>query len=172
MVLKRLFLGWMLAILLVLVLLIVVLNVAGSGTRYTTVRISQVASLLDRNQVKSAIFHDNTQVIQVTTKTGHYLEATWVDGQALQLANQMSRQGIPYEASNPHGSSLLSVILGWLPFIVIFLLFFVVLGQVRAGRRQGSWWRPRESPAYLDRPGDRLREPQGPDPDTADPTAP
>jgi ATP-dependent Zn protease len=98
--------------------------------------------------------NDNAWVVQVTTRTGHYLAATWVDGQALQLANQMRTEGIPYKASNPQGGSLLSLILGWLPFIVILLLFFVVLGQVRGWRRQGSWWLRGEASVNLNRAED------------------
>jgi cell division protease FtsH len=131
--LKRLFRGWMLAILLVFALLVVVLRVVGSGTQYTAVPTSQIVRLLDHNQVKSAILNQNTQVVQVTTVTGQNLDATWVGAQGYQFANQMNREGVSYKVNNPQGNSLLSVILGWLPFIVIFLLFFVIMNQMQGG---------------------------------------
>jgi cell division protease FtsH len=131
--LKRLFRGWMLAILLVFALLIVVLRVVGSGTQYTAVPTSQIVSLLAGNQVKSAILNQNTQVVQVTTRSGQNEEATWVGAQGYQFAQEMNHQGVSYKVNNPQGNSLLSVILGWLPFIVIFLLFFVIMNQMQGG---------------------------------------
>ena len=67
--LKRIFRGWMLAILLVFVLLIVVLKFTGSS-QYQKVATSQVVKLVETEQVKSATLTDPTQVIQVTTNKG------------------------------------------------------------------------------------------------------
>src|SRR6266700_6004417 len=138
--LKRIFRGWMLAILLVFVLLIVVLKFVGSGQTYTQAPTSQVVKLVETGQIKSAILNDNTQIIQIVTKRGQALEATWVgnQGQALTLSmdNQVKRGVLPpnvYKANNPQSNSLLSVLLGWLPFIVIFLLFFVFMNQMQGG---------------------------------------
>ncbi len=75
--LKRIFRSWMLVILLVFVLLIVVLKFTGSN-QYRTVQTSQVMRLVNNDQVKSAILNVPTQVVQVTTKSGQNLEATWV----------------------------------------------------------------------------------------------
>ena len=136
--LKRIFRGWMLAILLVFVLLIVVLKFTGSS-QYQKVDTSQVVKLIDTGQVKSAILTQPTQVIQVTTVKGRQLEASWVGSQGTSLAkslqnevNQGKLRG-GYNVLNPQGNSLLSVLLGWLPFIVIFLLFFVFMNQMQGG---------------------------------------
>jgi cell division protease FtsH len=138
--LKRIFRGWMLAILLVFVLLIVVLKFVGSGQTYTQAPTSQVVKLVETGQIKSAILNDNTQIIQIVTKSGQALQATWVgnQGQALtqSMDNQVRRGTLPanvYKANNPQSNSLLSVLLGWLPFIVIFLLFFVFMNQMQGG---------------------------------------
>src|SRR5579871_3945064 len=130
--LKRIFRSWMLVILLVFVLLIVVLKFTGSN-QYQQVQTSQVISLVKHNQVKSAILNVPTQVVQVTTKTGKSQEATWVGNQDNQIASALQNSGTPYDVKDPQGNSLLNVLLGWLPFIVIFLLFFVFMNQMQGG---------------------------------------
>src|SRR5215467_3827047 len=123
--LKRVFRSWVLAILVVFVLLVVVLNVVRSGQGYTSVPTSQVASLIYSGHVKSVVFNDNTQVVQIVTSKGRWLQGAWVQGQGTQLAQRLDylvRKGaLPagvYKVNNPQGNSLLSVLLGWLPFIV------------------------------------------------------
>src|ERR1022692_1894817 len=138
--LKRIFRGWVLAILLVFVLLIVVLKFVGSGQTYTQAPTSQVVQLISSGQIKSAILNDNTQIVQVLTKDGRALEATWVGKQGQALTHLMDTEvaagklpvGV-YKANNPQSNSLLSALLGWLPFIVIFLLFFVFMNQMQGG---------------------------------------
>src|SRR5689334_13563025 len=118
--LKRIFRSWMLVILLVFVLLVVVLKFTGSN-QYTTVTTSKVVGLIEQQQVKSAILNVPTQVIQVTTNGGKNLQATWVGNQDNRLSSLLQKQGTSYDVKNPQGNSLLNVLLGWLPFIVIFL---------------------------------------------------
>ncbi|HEX5190031.1 MAG TPA: ATP-dependent zinc metalloprotease FtsH [Streptosporangiaceae bacterium] len=136
--LKRIFRSWMLVILLVFVLLVVVLKFTGSN-QYRTVQTSQVVKLVQTGQVKSAILNVPTQVIQVTTKQNNNLQATWVGNQENAISRILQRQNnagnLPggYDVKNPQGNSLLNVLLGWLPFIVIFLLFFVFMNQMQGG---------------------------------------
>jgi len=136
--LKRIFRGWMLAIVLVFVLLIVVLKFTGSST-YQKANTSQVVKLVQTGQVKSAILTDPTQVIQITTTKGQQYEAAWVGNQGNSLARTLQSQynagklSGGYMVNNPQGNGLLSVLLGWLPFIVIFLLFFVFMNQMQGG---------------------------------------
>ncbi len=51
------------------------------------------------------------------------------------LQSQNNAATLPghYDVKNPQGNSLLNVLLGWLPFIVIFLLFFVFMNQMQGG---------------------------------------
>ncbi len=136
--LKRIFRGWMLAILLVFVLLIVVLKFTGSS-EYQKKSTSEVVKLIETQQVKSAILTDPTQTIQITTTKGQQLEANWVGNQGTSLAKMLQTQTNAgklsggYNVLDPQGNSLLSVLLGWLPFIVIFLLFFVFMNQMQGG---------------------------------------
>ena len=136
--LKRIFRSWMLVILLVFVLLVVVLKFTGSN-QYRTVQTSQVMKLVQTGQVRSAILNVPTQVVQVTTNKGQNLQATWVGNQENTIYRILQRHNnngsLPggYDVKNPQGNSLLNVLLGWLPFIVIFLLFFVFMNQMQGG---------------------------------------
>src|SRR5258708_38871091 len=123
---------WMLVILLVFVPLVVGLKFTGSN-QYRQVPTSQVVKLVDTNAVRSATLTVPTQVIQVTTKDGRNLEATWVGNQDNQITRALQSNGTSYDVKNPQGNSLLNVLLGWLPFIVIFLLFFVFMNQMQCG---------------------------------------
>jgi cell division protease FtsH len=130
--LKRIFRSWMLVILLVFVLLVVVLKFTGSN-QYRQVPTSQVIGLVQNDQVRSAILTVPTQVVQVTTKEGRNLEAAWVGNQDNQITRVLQNNDTSYDVKNPQGNSLLNVLLGWLPFIVIFLLFFVFMNQMQGG---------------------------------------
>jgi cell division protease FtsH len=130
--LKRIFRSWMLVILLVFVLLVVVLKFTGSN-QYRTVQTSQVIGLVNNDQVKSAILNVPTQVVQVTTDKGTNLQATWVGNQDNKITFALQQNHTAYDVKNPQGNSLLNVLLGWLPFIVIFLLFFVFMNQMQGG---------------------------------------
>src|SRR6185437_3313071 len=109
--LKRIFRGWMLAILLVFVLLIVVLKFTGSS-QYQKVATSVVMQKVEAHQVRSAILTVPTQVIQVTTKDNKQLEATWAGNQvnqlttALQSASDSPHSKVSYVVENPQGNSL------------------------------------------------------------------
>src|SRR5215472_17441162 len=135
--LKRIFRGWMLAILLVFVLLIVVLKFTGSS-QYQKVPTSQVVQQIESGHIKSAILTVPTRVVQITASNNRQLEAVWAGNQInqitamlQQLSDTTSGNGkVTYVVDNPQGNSLLSVLLGWLPFIVIFLLFFVFMNQM------------------------------------------
>jgi len=131
--LKRIFRSWVLVILLVFVLLVVVLKFTGSN-QYKPVSTYQVMKLVNGGQVKAATLNVPTQSIQITTRgTNQNLEATWVGNQDNQITRALTKSKTPYDVKNPQGNSLLSVLLGWLPFIVIFLLFFVFMNQMQGG---------------------------------------
>ncbi len=136
--LKRIFRGWVLAILLVVIVFLFVFRLAGSSQTYSQANTSQVIAKIESNQVKSAILTDSNQTIQITTKNGQHLEADWVGNQGQQLASLLQGQVAKGQLSNynvvvPKGSSFWTLILGWLPFLAIFLLFFVFLNQMQGG---------------------------------------
>jgi cell division protease FtsH len=137
--LKRIFRGWVLAILLVVIVFLFVFRLAGSGQTYKQVNTSQVVAAINSGQVKTATLTDTNQTIQVTTKSGQLLQSDWVGSQGQQLAatlqNQVKNGQLPggYNVQVPKSSSFWDLILSWLPFLAIFLLFFVFLNQMQGG---------------------------------------
>jgi cell division protease FtsH len=137
--LKRIFRGWVLAILLVVIVFLFVFRLAGSGTTYKQVNTSQVIAAINNGQVRSATLTDTNQSIQITTKAGQHLQSEWVGNQGQQLAatlqNQVKANQLPggYNVEKPSNNSFWALILSWLPFLAIFLLFFVFLNQMQGG---------------------------------------
>ncbi len=138
--LKRIFRGWTVAILaVVLVFLFVFKFASSSNVTYKQADTAQVVSLINNGQVKSALLTDANQQIQVVTDKGNGLEASWVGNQGQQLQQTLQRDyqngKLPggYNVKAPSGSSIWTVLLGWLPFVAIFLLFFVFMNQMQGG---------------------------------------
>jgi cell division protease FtsH len=122
------------------VLVVVVLfNLANAGSSYQPADTSQIVSLIDKGQVKSAKITDKNQTIQVTTNSGKQLQADWVSGQGLVLQQELQKQynagNLPegYTVSIPSSNSIWSVLLSFIPYIVIALFFFLILSQMQGG---------------------------------------
>jgi cell division protease FtsH len=137
--LKRYFRGPFVAVLVVLLLFFFLYRYASSGTTYKAADTSQVVSLIDRGQVKSAQLLDASQTIEITPKSGPPLQASWVGNQGQQLATTLQQQAakgnLPggYTVVAPKGSSIFGVILDWLPFIIIILFFLFIMNQMQGG---------------------------------------
>src|SRR5258708_27896351 len=107
--LKRIFRSWMLVILLVFVLLVVVLKFTGSN-QYQVVPTSRVMALVQNDKVRSASLTVPTQVVQVTTKDGHNLEATWVGNQDNQITKALQSPSTSYALRDPQCHPLPNVL--------------------------------------------------------------
>ncbi|HUA41124.1 MAG TPA: ATP-dependent zinc metalloprotease FtsH, partial [Streptosporangiaceae bacterium] len=131
--LKRIFRGWVLAIIFVAIILVILYKLVNTGPEYKLVNTSQAIAAIDSGQVKSATLTDVDQTIQITTKSGQNLEASWVQGQGQQLANKMQAEHVSYNVKVPKSSGFWTVIFSYLPFLIIFLLFMVFLNQMQGG---------------------------------------
>ncbi|HYK26632.1 MAG TPA: ATP-dependent zinc metalloprotease FtsH [Streptosporangiaceae bacterium] len=131
--LKRIFRGWVLAILFVAIILVILYKLVNTGQQYKLVNTSQVITQINNSNVKSATLTDTDQTIQITTKGGSNLEASWVGNQGQQLATKMQDAGINYNVKVPKSSSFWTLIFSYLPFLIIFLLFMVFLNQMQGG---------------------------------------
>ncbi len=136
---KRYFRGPLLLIVAAAIILLVVLDYANSGPSYKQANTSKVVALIDSGQVKSAVLIDKDQTIQVIAKDGARYQASWVgdQGQALQqdLQKQVTKGNLSggYNVQVPKGNSLLSLIVGILPFALIVLFFLFMLNQMQGG---------------------------------------
>ena len=137
--LKRYFRGPFVAVLVVLLLFFFVYKYASSGTAYKQADTSFVISQIEQGKIKSALLIDNQQTIQVTPVSGPPLQASWVQNQGTALAqllqNEYKAGHLPegYTVEVPKGSSLLALIVGWLPFLLVILIFLFLLNQMQGG---------------------------------------
>ncbi|HEX4257020.1 MAG TPA: ATP-dependent zinc metalloprotease FtsH [Streptosporangiaceae bacterium] len=122
------------------VLVVVVLfNLANAGSSFQQADTSKVVSLINNHQVKSAKITDKNQTIQVTTNSGQQYQADWVSGQGLQLQQALQKQADAgqlkdgYTVSIPSSNSVWSLLLSFIPYIVIALFFFLLLSQMQGG---------------------------------------
>ena len=122
------------------VLVVVVLfNLANAGSSYTQADTSQVVSLINHGQVKSAKITDKNQTIQVTTYSGKKYQADWVSGQGINLQQELQKQYDAgklkdgYTVAIPSGSSVWSLLESFIPYIIIALFFFLILSQMQGG---------------------------------------
>jgi cell division protease FtsH len=116
-------------------LMLFVLDHANSGRSYQQAKPSEIVSLINQGRVENALISDENRLIQITTKSGKKLEASWVSGQGLLLENalqaQLAKGSLPggYSVSIAQSSTLpLNVLTPALIYLVIFLLFFWFTG--------------------------------------------
>jgi cell division protease FtsH len=101
-----------------------------SGSSYRQVSPSQIVSLISQGQAKRALITDKNQTVQIMTKSGKQLEASWNSGQGPQfqkaLQAQLNQGNLPgrYNVSVSKISALIDVLPVAFIFLVISLLFF------------------------------------------------
>ncbi|MBV9092639.1 MAG: AAA family ATPase, partial [Streptosporangiaceae bacterium] len=136
--LRRFFRAPLLLIAVAVLLLLFVLNYANSGSTYQQADTSKVVYLIEHDQVKNAQIIDKNQTIQVTTKSGQNLEASWVSGQGVELQNDLQQaydQGKlgGYNVTIPKSNAILDLLPTAFLYLVIFLLFFFFISQMQGG---------------------------------------
>jgi cell division protease FtsH len=133
--LKRYFRGPFVAVLVMLLLFFIVFTYANHGNAYTTVHTSRVVSDIQNGDVSYANLIDKNQTIQIITKSGDRLQASWVGNQGQVLQGQLQKKLPPggYNVQVPSGNGLLSVIFSFVPYILIILIFFFLLNQMQGG---------------------------------------
>ena len=133
--LKRYFRGPFVAVLVMLLLFFIVFTYANRGTSYTQKDTSYVVSQIENGSVKSAVLTDKNQTIQIITKNGGHYQASWVGNQGQQLATELQRNVPPdgYNVVVPTGNSVLGLIIGFLPYVLIILFFFFLMNQMQGG---------------------------------------
>jgi len=133
--LKRYFRGPFVAVLVMLLLFFIVFSYANRGTSYTQKDTSYVVSQIEDGNVKSAVLTDKNQTIQIVTNNGGHYQANWVGNQGQQLATELQKKVPPdgYNVVVPSGNSVLGLIIGFLPYVLIILFFLFLLNQMQGG---------------------------------------
>jgi cell division protease FtsH len=126
---------------LIFVLVAIVLsNVLDSSAGVEKVDTARVVTEIDSGNVKSAkIIGGEAQEIQLTLKDDTSISAQYVEGQGLELVNDLQEQqeagNLPdgYDVEVPQPSLLLSILGTLLPFIILGGLLFFFMTQVQGG---------------------------------------
>ncbi|MBO2451558.1 ATP-dependent zinc metalloprotease FtsH [Actinomadura barringtoniae] len=136
---KRYFRGPLLWILLFGLLVALVMWGVNPGRSYEKTDTSTVVQEIAKGEVKSAKIIDKDQRIEVTLQNGKQQQASWVDGQGLQLQNQLQQQAnagkLPggYNVEVPKQSFFLNLLFSLLPIVVIVLIFLFIMNQMQGG---------------------------------------
>ncbi|NDU76346.1 ATP-dependent zinc metalloprotease FtsH [Actinomadura sp. DSM 109109] len=136
---KRYFRGPLLWILLFGLLVALVMWGVNPGRSFEKVDTSKVVQEINAGQVKSAKIIDKDQRIELTLTNGKQQQASWVEGQGLQLQNQLQNQAnagkLPggYNVDVPKQSFFLNLLFSLLPIVVIVLIFLFIMNQMQGG---------------------------------------
>ena len=137
--LKRYFRGPFIAVLVMLLLFFIVFTYANHGSTYAARDTSYVVSLIEQGKVSNATITDKNQTIQITTAGGQHYQASWVSGQGHTLQQELQQQYKlghlkgGYNIVVPSGNSVLGLIIGFLPYVLIILFFLFLLNQMQGG---------------------------------------
>ncbi len=106
----------------------------GSGGGYKNADLSKVESLMASKSVRSVQIKDKEQLVQVETRSGDKLAASFPTNYQTTLVNEARDSGAEkYSASVSRQNPILSVLLGLLPIaLVVFLLLFF-MNQMQGG---------------------------------------
>ncbi|GGU03018.1 ATP-dependent zinc metalloprotease FtsH [Actinomadura citrea] len=136
---KRYFRGPLLWILLFGLLVALVMWGVNPGRSFEKVDTSKVVQEINAGQVKSAKIIDKDQRIELTLTNGKQQQSSWVEGQGLQLQQQLQNQAnagkLPggYNVDVPKQSFFLNLLFSLLPIVVIVLIFLFIMNQMQGG---------------------------------------
>jgi cell division protease FtsH len=105
--------------------LLFVLDHANSGSPNRQTGPSEIDSLITQGQAGSAVVSDKNQTIQITTRSGKQLEASWVSGQGVQLRNALQAQ--LDKGSLPGGYSVIIAGSNALPDVLVPVFIYLVI---------------------------------------------
>jgi cell division protease FtsH len=143
--LRRTFRGPLLWVFVVILVVFGLLEVATAGSSYKTVTLSQIETAINSGQVTAATLHDSSQEIQITLGAGHQIDkATKVQSpytqhydqnlqQELDAAHAPGGQGIAVTIDKDHTNPILSLLINFLPFVLLIVVMLFFLNQMQGG---------------------------------------
>ncbi len=145
---KRYFRGPVMWIVLAVLAVVVLMNVVGGGGGYKSVDTSEVIKAINSGQVEQArLTTGDSQMIKIDLKkneklgdkSGSKFQANYIGDQGVQLAQNLQTKyesgQIPggYEVAPDKTSPFLSVLLSFLPFVLIVVVFLFLMNQMQGG---------------------------------------
>ncbi|WP_007516546.1 ATP-dependent zinc metalloprotease FtsH [Pseudofrankia saprophytica] len=130
---RRIFRGWVVLALLVLLVIFLTTNVLSGPKEYSKADLHSIQTKITAGQVEKATIQDSKQIIQITTKDNKKYESSYVTDQAVVLANQLNGKNVPYEVKVERSNVLVSLLLNLLPLVLVVALFLFLMNQMQGG---------------------------------------
>ena len=136
--LKRYVRGPALYIVLGLVLVLALSSGLGNNGGYKTSSTATVLSHIQAGDVRSSAkdnkLLDKEQQVRIVLNNGKKLQASFLIDQGRDFAAGLQgRKGIPYDVTVSHENVLVSLLLSFLPFVIILGLLFFFMNQMQGG---------------------------------------
>ncbi|MBL7493839.1 ATP-dependent zinc metalloprotease FtsH [Frankia sp. AgB1.9] len=130
---RRIFRGWVVLALLVLLVIFLTTNVLSGPKEYSKENLHDIQAKIAAGQVKSATIEDSKQIVQITTKDDKKYESSYVTNQAVSLAAELNDKNVPYEVKVERSNVLVSLLLNLLPLVLVVALFLFLMNQMQGG---------------------------------------
>ena len=135
---KSLFRGPWAIILLAALLLVLIVNLTGSGDSSSEVRTATLVKYLDEGRVKEIVFVEGDQEMQATLDDDTEVRAKWLGDQGSRLVAQAEREVRAgdletYNVEVPRTSLLTQFLLGFLPVLLLIGVFIYIFMRFQGG---------------------------------------
>ncbi|MGB7981443.1 MAG: ATP-dependent zinc metalloprotease FtsH, partial [Candidatus Nanopelagicales bacterium] len=138
-------------------MLLVGYSLVSGATGPKQVDTSVIVSAIDQGQVTEALVIGTDQRIEVTRTDGSKEFAEFVDGQGIELQRTLQAQvdegKLPaYNVKNPRQGLLMTLLVSFLPILLILALLFFFMNQMGGGSRVMSFGKSKAKPLSKDLP--------------------
>ncbi|MDT3441796.1 MULTISPECIES: ATP-dependent zinc metalloprotease FtsH [unclassified Pseudofrankia] len=130
---RRIFRGWVVLALLVLLVIFLTTNVLSGPKEYSKENLHFIQAKIAASQVEKATIQDSKQIIQITTKDNKKYESSYVTNQGRYLADSLNDKNVAYEVKVERSNVLVSLLLNLLPLVLVVALFLFLMNQMQGG---------------------------------------
>jgi len=130
---RRIFRGWVVLALLVLLVIFLTTNVLSGPKEYSKKDLHFIQGQIAAGQVEKATIQDSKQIIQIQTKDDKKYESSYVTNQGRYLADSLNDKNVPYEVKIERSNILVSLLLNLLPLVLVVALFLFLMNQMQGG---------------------------------------
>jgi cell division protease FtsH len=131
--LNRLFRGPVAYLLLILLLVFIFFQYVSNGPEAQQPTLSEVVKAIDDGRVREFTLQDRDQKIEGEYTNGQRFVASYTQGQGQTLFNLGRDKDIKVKVENRESNVFLTILVNFLPFVLILLLFFFLMQQMQGG---------------------------------------
>jgi cell division protease FtsH len=129
--LNRLFRGPVAYLLLILLLVFIFFQYVSNGPEAQQPTLSEVVKAIDDGRVREFTLQDRDQKIEGEYTNGQRFVASYTQGQGQTLFNLGRDKDIKVKVENRESNVFLTILVNFLPFVLILLLFFFLMQQMQ-----------------------------------------